>query len=87
MTDPDRLQRPSHGEIVPDDLSNAGLEPRLDEGRSRIGQAAALSSGLLVGMALLGLTGWAAAVLAALAGFALRGLAIHRGWSLPAYRD
>ncbi|NJC04466.1 putative membrane protein YeiH [Sphingomonas kaistensis] len=47
--------------------------------------AAALSSGLLVGLALLGMTGWAAALLAALAGFALRGLAIARGWSLPAY--
>ena len=47
--------------------------------------AAALSSGLLVGMALLGMTGWAAALLAAVAGFGLRGLAIARGWSLPAY--
>ncbi|UUR06924.1 trimeric intracellular cation channel family protein [Sphingomonas glaciei] len=47
--------------------------------------AAALSAGLLVGLALLGLTGWAAALTAALAGFALRGLAIARGWSLPAY--
>ena len=28
----------------------------------------------------------AAALLAALAGFGLRGLAIARGWSLPAYR-
>jgi uncharacterized membrane protein YeiH len=28
-----------------------------------------------------------AAIVAALAGFALRGLAIARGWSLPAYRD
>ncbi|WP_338502711.1 trimeric intracellular cation channel family protein [Sphingomonas kaistensis] len=47
--------------------------------------AAALSSGLLVGLALLGMSGWAAALIAALAGFALRGLAIARGWSLPAY--
>lgn len=47
--------------------------------------AAALSSGLLVGLALLGMSGWAAALLAAVAGFALRGLAIARGWSLPAY--
>ena len=29
----------------------------------------------------------AAALVAALAGFALRGLAIGRGWALPAYRD
>ena len=27
------------------------------------------------------------AAIAAIAGFALRGLAIARGWSLPAYRD
>ncbi|GAA4000859.1 trimeric intracellular cation channel family protein [Sphingomonas humi] len=47
--------------------------------------AAALSAGLLVGLALLGVTGWAAALVAALAGFGLRGLAIARGWSLPAY--
>ncbi|GAA4028683.1 trimeric intracellular cation channel family protein [Sphingomonas rosea] len=49
--------------------------------------AAALSAGLLVGFAMLGLTGWPAALIAAVAGFALRGLAIARGWSLPAYRD
>jgi uncharacterized membrane protein YeiH len=48
--------------------------------------AAALSSGLLVGFALLGLGGWGAALVAAVAGFGLRGLAIARGWSLPAYR-
>jgi uncharacterized membrane protein YeiH len=28
-----------------------------------------------------------AAAVGALAGFALRGLAIARGWSLPSYRD
>jgi uncharacterized membrane protein YeiH len=28
-----------------------------------------------------------AALIAAIAGFSLRGLAIARGWSLPAYRD
>ena len=48
--------------------------------------AAALSAGLLVGFALLGLGGWGAALVAAVAGFGLRGLAIARGWSLPAYR-
>ena len=47
--------------------------------------AAALSAGLLVLLALLGF-GWAAVIVAALAGFALRGLAIARGWSLPSYR-
>jgi uncharacterized membrane protein YeiH len=49
--------------------------------------AAALSAGLLVGLALLGLGGWGAALIAAAAGFALRGVAIARGWSLPAYRE
>jgi uncharacterized membrane protein YeiH len=47
--------------------------------------AAALSAGLLVMLALLGL-GWTAVIVAAFAGFALRGLAIARGWSLPSYR-
>jgi len=49
--------------------------------------AAALSAGLLVGLTLLGMPGLLAAGLAAAAGFALRGMAIHRGWSLPAYRE
>jgi uncharacterized membrane protein YeiH len=47
--------------------------------------AAALSAGLLVALALLGF-GWLAVIIAAVAGFTLRGTAIHRGWSLPAYR-
>jgi uncharacterized membrane protein YeiH len=49
--------------------------------------AAALSAGLLVGLTFLGASGWAAALVATAAGFALRGFAIARGWSLPAYRD
>jgi uncharacterized membrane protein YeiH len=49
--------------------------------------AAALSSGLFVGLALAGLALPLAAGIAAIAGFTLRGLAIARGWSLPAYRD
>src|SRR6476620_10340174 len=49
--------------------------------------AAALSAGLLVGLALLGLGVWPAAGLAIAAGFGLRGAAIALGWSLPAYRD
>jgi uncharacterized membrane protein YeiH len=48
--------------------------------------AAALSSALTVGLLLLGLPGLAAGAVAAAAGFALRGAAIGRGWSLPAYR-
>ena len=49
--------------------------------------AAALSAGLFVGLALFGIALLPAAIIAALAGFALRGAAILRGWSLPAYRD
>ncbi|MBV9463291.1 MAG: trimeric intracellular cation channel family protein [Verrucomicrobiae bacterium] len=49
--------------------------------------AAALAAGLFVGLTLLGAPMWTAAAIAALAGFALRGLAIARGWKLPAYRD
>jgi uncharacterized membrane protein YeiH len=47
--------------------------------------AAALSASLFVGLTLAGLGGAPAALIAALAGFALRGLAIARGWALPAY--
>jgi uncharacterized membrane protein YeiH len=49
--------------------------------------AAALASGLLVALPLLGVPPQAAALIAAVAGFALRALAIARGWSLPAYGD
>ena len=49
--------------------------------------AAALSAGLFVGLALLGLPLPIATGIAAIAGFALRGFAIARGWSLPAYND
>ena len=49
--------------------------------------AAALSAGLFVGFTYFGVTIWVAAAIAAVAGFALRALAIARGWSLPAYRD
>ncbi len=49
--------------------------------------AAALSAGLFVLLVLAGLAVWPAAIIAAVAGFVLRGLAITRGWSLPAFRD
>lgn len=49
--------------------------------------AAALASGLFVGLTLIGVHPWIAAVIAAIASFALRGGAIARGWSLPAYRN
>src|SRR4051812_5159708 len=48
--------------------------------------AAALSAGLFVSLALVGTPVWIAAAAAAIAGFAVRGLAIGRGWSLPAYK-
>jgi uncharacterized membrane protein YeiH len=49
--------------------------------------AAALASGLFVGLALLGTPVWIAAAAGAVAAFALRGAAIARGLSLPAYKD
>jgi len=49
--------------------------------------AAALAAGVFVGLTLAGSAMWPAAAAAALLGFTLRGLAIARGWSLPAYRD
>jgi uncharacterized membrane protein YeiH len=49
--------------------------------------AAALSAGLFVALSLTGLDLPIAALIAAIAGFTLRALAIHRGWSLPAYRE
>ncbi len=49
--------------------------------------AAALAAGLFVALSLAGVAGWIAALIAGSAGFALRGLAIARGWSLPAYQD
>jgi uncharacterized membrane protein YeiH len=49
--------------------------------------AAALTSGMFVALTILGVAAWPAAAVAAGAGFALRGAAIARGWSLPAYRE
>jgi uncharacterized membrane protein YeiH len=49
--------------------------------------AAALSSGLFVVLTLAGVAVWPAAAISIAAAFALRGAAIARGWSLPAYRD
>lgn len=49
--------------------------------------AAALAAGLFVGLSLAGASMWTAAAVAAVAAFTLRGLAIARGWKLPAYRD
>jgi uncharacterized membrane protein YeiH len=49
--------------------------------------AAALASGLYVALSLLGAPTALAASTAAIAGFTLRGLAISRGLSLPAYKE
>lgn len=48
--------------------------------------AAALAAALFVGLTLAGAPFWAAALVGAGAGFALRALAIARGLALPAYR-
>jgi uncharacterized membrane protein YeiH len=48
--------------------------------------AAALASGLFVLLLWLGLLLLPAAIISAVAGFALRAMAIHRGWAIPAYR-
>jgi uncharacterized membrane protein YeiH len=48
--------------------------------------AAALSAALMVLLLLIGMPATFAGIIAALAGFSLRGLAIWRGWSLPHYR-
>jgi uncharacterized membrane protein YeiH len=49
--------------------------------------AAALAAGLFVGLSLLGVPAAFAAGVAVVAGFGLRGAAVARGWSLPAYCD
>jgi uncharacterized membrane protein YeiH len=49
--------------------------------------AASLSAGLFVVLTLAALPLWPTAAIAIAAGFALRGVAIARGWSLPHYRD
>ncbi|MGE3395510.1 MAG: trimeric intracellular cation channel family protein [Sphingomonas sp.] len=49
--------------------------------------AAALSAAALVGLVLLGVPGGVAGIVAFVLGFALRGAAIVRGWSLPGYGD
>jgi uncharacterized membrane protein YeiH len=48
--------------------------------------AAALSAALMVGLLVLGVPAAIAGVIAACAGFALRGGALYFGWKLPAYR-
>ena len=71
------------GGIIRDVLAN---EPSILLKHEIYVTAAALSAGLFVLLVLAGMAVWPAAAIAVLAGFALRGLAIARGWSLPAYR-
>jgi uncharacterized membrane protein YeiH len=71
------------GGIVRDVLAN---EPSILMRPELYVTAAALSSAAVVLLLHLGLPGMAAGAVAALAGFALRGAAIARGWSLPSYR-
>lgn len=48
--------------------------------------AAALSAGLMVALSMFGVAAPIAGAVAVFGGFALRGLAISRGWSLPLYK-
>ena len=49
--------------------------------------AAAVAAGLFVLLTVFGVIAPVAAAIAFICGFAVRALAIRRGWSLPAYRD
>jgi uncharacterized membrane protein YeiH len=71
------------GGIVRDVLAD---EPSILMRRELYVTAAALSAALLVGLRLAEVPGGIAGPMAFAAGFALRGAAIWRGWSLPAYR-
>ena len=71
------------GGIIRDVLAG---EPSVLMRRELYVTPAALASGLFVTLTLGGIDVWPAAAIAIAAGFALRGAAIARGWSLPAYR-
>jgi uncharacterized membrane protein YeiH len=72
------------GGIVRDVLAG---EPSILMRRELYVSAAALAAGLFVGLSLAGAAMWPAALVAVVGGFALRALAIARGWSLPPYRE
>ncbi|WP_439547377.1 trimeric intracellular cation channel family protein [Sandarakinorhabdus sp.] len=74
----------SFGGIVRDLLAG---EPSILLRKEIYVSAAALGAGTYVGLTLLGLGLWPAALLGAAAGFGLRGLAISTGLALPGYRD
>ena len=71
------------GGIIRDVLAG---EPSVLMRRELYVTPAALASGLFVTLTLARIDVWPAAAIAIAAGFALRGAAIARGWSLPAYR-
>jgi uncharacterized membrane protein YeiH len=72
------------GGIIRDVLAG---EPAVHMRRELYVTAAALSAALFGALTLAGLAVWPAAAIAIAAGFALRGAAIARGLSLPAYKD
>ena len=74
----------SFGGIVRDLLAG---EPSILLRREIYVSAAALGAGTYVGLTLLGLSLWPAAIIGAAAGFGLRGIAIATGLALPGYRD
>jgi uncharacterized membrane protein YeiH len=74
----------SFGGIVRDLLAG---EPSILLRREIYVSAAALGAGIYVGLTLLGLSLWPAAIIGAAAGFGLRGIAIATGLALPGYRD
>jgi len=74
----------SFGGIVRDLLAG---EPSILLRKEIYVSAAALGAGTYVGLTLLGLGLWPAAIIGATAGFGLRALAIATGLSLPGYRD
>ena len=71
------------GGIIRDVLAG---EPSVLMQRELYVTPAALSAGMFVLLSLVGIGIWPSAAVAILAGFVLRGGAIARGWSLPAYR-
>ena len=73
----------SFGGIVRDLLAG---EPSILLRREIYVSAAALGAGTYVGLTLLGLSLWPAALIGAAAGFGLRALAITTGLALPGYR-
>ena len=72
------------GGIIRDVLAG---EPSVLMRRELYVTPAALSAALFVALTLAELAVWPAAAIAISCGFALRGGAIARGWSLPPYRD